>query len=144
MQNQFTAEKSASCGSGSSSLTQSLRERERALARNYADLDLQVVTAREWREAEVDVEATPDDLFPVFAVRACLSKHVQLFAWHPGPVIRALETSPPALNRSSMPAVQCWLCADADTLQLVCAPGSHRPANCAKHFPAVSAAVLLV
>ena len=37
-----------------SSLTPTLRERERALARNYADIDLQVVTAREWREAAVE------------------------------------------------------------------------------------------
>jgi glycosyltransferase involved in cell wall biosynthesis len=80
-----------------SSLTPSLRERERALARNYPDLDLQVITAREWREAEVDVSAMPDDLFPVLAARTWLSKHVQLFAWNPLTIITALRRHRPHL-----------------------------------------------
>ena len=35
------------------SLTPRLRERERALARNHPDVDLEVVTTEKWREAEV-------------------------------------------------------------------------------------------
>lgn len=80
-----------------SSLTPTLRERERALARNYSEIDLQVITARQWREAEMDVEATPDDLFPVFAPRTWFSKHVQLFAWDPATLVRALRTHRPQL-----------------------------------------------
>ena len=80
-----------------SSLTPTLRERERALARNYTDIDLQVVTARQWREAEVDVKATPDDLFPVLAPRTLFSKHVQLFAWDPFTIVAALRRHRPHL-----------------------------------------------
>jgi glycosyltransferase involved in cell wall biosynthesis len=80
-----------------SSLTPTLRERERALASNYSDIDLQVITAREWREAEVDVKATTDDLFPVLAPRTLLSQHVQLFAWNPLTVIAALRRHRPHL-----------------------------------------------
>jgi glycosyltransferase involved in cell wall biosynthesis len=73
-----------------SSLTPALRERERALARGYPDVDLEVVTTERWREAEVDVSATPDDLFPVSTARARLSKHIQLFVYDPRPIIAAL------------------------------------------------------
>jgi glycosyltransferase involved in cell wall biosynthesis len=74
-----------------------LRERERALARNYADVDLHVVTAHEWHEAGVDVRATGDDLFPVSVARTSLSKHVQLFAWNPFTIITALRKHRPHL-----------------------------------------------
>ena len=80
-----------------SSLTPPLRERERALARSHTDVELEVITALEWREAEVDVRATEDDLFPVIATRASLSKHVQLFAWNPLPIIKALRRFRPHL-----------------------------------------------
>src|SRR5262252_1781592 len=80
-----------------SSLTPALRERERALVRNYSDVDLEVVTARKWREAEVDVAAAPDDMFPVFAARTGWSKHVQLFAWNPLTLIAALRRHRPHL-----------------------------------------------
>lgn len=80
-----------------SSLTPTLRARERALANDYPNLELQVITARRWREAEVAVTATPDDLFPVMAPRTFLSKHVQLFAWNPFTVIRALRKHRPHL-----------------------------------------------
>jgi glycosyltransferase involved in cell wall biosynthesis len=73
-----------------SSLTPALRERERALARCYPEVDLEVVTTERWREAEVDVEATADDLFPVTMARSHLSKHIQLFAYGPRPIIAAL------------------------------------------------------
>ncbi len=78
-----------------SSLTPVLRERERALARNYSDIELEVITARHWREAEVDVAATADDLFPVIATRTLFSSHVQLFAWNPLSIIAALKRHRP-------------------------------------------------
>lgn len=80
-----------------SSLTPALRHRERAMARCYPDVDLMVVTAKRWREAEVLVEATPDDLFPVRTARTFLSKHIQLFAYDPRPIIKALRTHQPHL-----------------------------------------------
>jgi glycosyltransferase involved in cell wall biosynthesis len=79
------------------SLTPRLRERERALARGYADVDLEVVTTDRWREAEVDVDVTDDDLFPVTKASRRLSKHVQLFAYDPLPVIKALRRHRPHL-----------------------------------------------
>ena len=79
------------------SLTPSLRERERALARAYPDIDLEVVTAERWREAEVDVEALDDDLFPVVKARTRFSKHIQLFAYDARPLIAALRGHRPHL-----------------------------------------------
>ncbi|HVS21492.1 MAG TPA: glycosyltransferase [Pyrinomonadaceae bacterium] len=79
------------------SLTPSLRERERALARGYADVDLEVLTTERWREAEVNVEATDDDLFPVTKARTRFSKHIQLFAYDPRPIISALRRHRPHL-----------------------------------------------
>ena len=79
------------------SLTPTLRERERAIARNYPDVDLEVVTTEKWREAEVDVEITPDDLFPVTKARRLFSRHVQLFAYNPGPIVTALRRHRPHL-----------------------------------------------
>src|SRR5262249_56648463 len=69
----------------------------RALARNYRDIDLQVMTAQRWREAEVDVSATLDDVFPVFAARTALSRHVQLFAWNARTMVAALRRHRPHL-----------------------------------------------
>ncbi|MGZ8844599.1 MAG: glycosyltransferase family 4 protein [Pyrinomonadaceae bacterium] len=96
-QKQLSAEKIRVLRVSHSSLTPMLRARERALARNYSDIDLQVITACQWREAEVDVAATPDDLFPVMAPRTFLSKHVQLFAWNPFTIINALRSHRPHL-----------------------------------------------
>lgn len=80
-----------------SSLTPALRERERALVRRNPDVDLEVVTTTRWREAEVDVAATADDLFPVTTARPHLSKHIQLFAYDPRPIIAALRRHRPHL-----------------------------------------------
>ena len=80
-----------------SSLTPALRDRERALARCHSDIDLQVLTTEPWREAEVDVDVTPDDLFPVRSARTYLSKHIQLLAYDPRPVIEALREHRPHL-----------------------------------------------
>jgi glycosyltransferase involved in cell wall biosynthesis len=79
------------------SLTPVLRERERALARLFPEIDLEVVTTTRWREAEVDVEAVADDLFPVTMARPLLSKHIQLFAYDPRPIIAALRRHRPHL-----------------------------------------------
>lgn len=80
-----------------SSLTPALRHRERALARLYQDVDLQVVTTDRWREAEVDVQATADDMFPVRIARPHFSKHIQLFAYSPLPIVKALREHRPHL-----------------------------------------------
>jgi glycosyltransferase involved in cell wall biosynthesis len=80
-----------------SSLTPALRQRERALARLYPDVDLEVLTTKRWREAEMDVEATGDDLFPVLTARTHLSKHIQLFAYDPRPIVKALRRHRPHL-----------------------------------------------
>jgi glycosyltransferase involved in cell wall biosynthesis len=79
------------------SLTPALRERERALVRRYPDVDLQVVTTERWREAEMEVEATSDELLKVRTARAHLSKHIQLFAYDPRPIIAALREHKPHL-----------------------------------------------
>jgi glycosyltransferase involved in cell wall biosynthesis len=80
-----------------SSLTPALRQRERAFARRYPEVQLEVVTTERWREAEVEVEALPDDMFPVRTARSYLSKHIQLFAYDPRPIIKALREHRPHL-----------------------------------------------
>jgi glycosyltransferase involved in cell wall biosynthesis len=80
-----------------SSLTPALRHRERALVRCHPDVDLEVVTTERWREAEVEVDAAPDDLFPVRTARTYFSKHIQLFAYDPWPIIKALREHRPQL-----------------------------------------------
>jgi glycosyltransferase involved in cell wall biosynthesis len=79
------------------SLTPALRERERALSKVCADIDLEVLTTLRWREAGVDVEATEDDLFPVTRSRSYLSNHIQLFAYDPRTLIAALRRHRPHL-----------------------------------------------
>ena len=98
-----------------SSLTPALRQRERTLARCYPDVDLEVVTTERWREAEMEVEATPNDLFPVKIARTYLSKHIQLFAYDPRPIVAALrEHKPDLVDMSHEPySVAC-----AETLAL--------------------------
>ena len=66
-----------------SSLTPALRERERALVRNFSNVELEVVTTNSWREAEMEVPAQADDMFPVRSASTHLSKHIQLFAYDP-------------------------------------------------------------
>jgi glycosyltransferase involved in cell wall biosynthesis len=79
------------------SLTPALRERERALVKLYPEIDLEVVTTTRWREAGVDVDAVEDDLFPVSKARPLFSKHIQLFAYDPRPIISALRRHRPHL-----------------------------------------------
>jgi glycosyltransferase involved in cell wall biosynthesis len=80
-----------------SSLTPALRQRERAFARRYPEIKLEVVTTERWKEAEQVVEALPDDLFPVSTARSYFSKHIQLFAYDPRPIIKALRRHRPDL-----------------------------------------------
>ena len=91
------------------SLTPQLRERERALARCYPDVQLEVVTTERWREAEVDVEAIDDDLFPVRKARPHFSRHIQLFVYDPRPIARALrQFQPDLIDLNAEPySVQC-------------------------------------
>jgi glycosyltransferase involved in cell wall biosynthesis len=77
------------------SLTPALRGRERALARCFPGIDMEVVTPPSWREAEVEVAAEPDELFPVRTARTFLSKHIQLFAYDPRPIIEAFRRHKP-------------------------------------------------
>jgi glycosyltransferase involved in cell wall biosynthesis len=65
--------------------------------KRYPDVDLQVVTAETWREAEMDVAGTADDLFPVKTARTHFSKHIQLFAYDPRPIVRTLREHKPHL-----------------------------------------------
>src|SRR6185436_16484218 len=78
-----------------SSLTPALRQRERAVVRCYPDVDLEVITTPRWREAEMEVDVVPDDLFPVRTARSYFSKHIQLFAYDPRPIIEALRRHRP-------------------------------------------------
>lgn len=80
-----------------SSLTPELRQRERALARCYPEVQLEVITTERWREAEMEVDAMPDNLFPVRAVRSHLSKHINLFAYGPRQIVAALREHRPHL-----------------------------------------------
>jgi len=79
------------------SLTPALRQRERALVRNHPEVELEVLTARRWREAEIDVDATRDDMFPVTRATTHLSRHIQLFAYDPRPIVATLRRHRPHL-----------------------------------------------
>lgn len=91
------------------SLTPRLRERERALAKCFPDVELEVVTTNRWREAGVEVAAMGDDLFPVRPVRPYLSRHIQMFAYDPRPIVAALRAHRPHLiDLNAEPfSVQC-------------------------------------
>jgi glycosyltransferase involved in cell wall biosynthesis len=106
------------------SLTPALRGRERALARCFPNIDLELVTPPRWREAEVEVETEPDEYFPVRTARTYLSKHIQLFAYDPRPIIEALKRHKPHIidmnhEPFSVP------CAEVLTLRNLYAPQAH-------------------
>lgn len=92
------------------SLTPALRGRERALARCYPQIDMEVITPPRWRETGVDVETVPDDLFPVRTARTFFSKHIQLFAYDPFPIINAFRRHKPhVIDMDHEPySVQAW------------------------------------
>ena len=77
------------------SLTPALRGRERGIARTFPEVELEVVTPPHWFESGVDVKTVPDDLFPVTTSRTFFSKHMQLFAYDPRPIIDALRRHRP-------------------------------------------------
>lgn len=77
------------------SLTPALRGRERALARCFPEIDMEVITPPRWREAEVEVETEPDEYFPVRTARTFLSGHIQLFGYDPRPIIEAFRRHKP-------------------------------------------------
>lgn len=77
------------------SLTPALRGRERALARCFPEIDMEVITPPRWREAEVEVETEPDEYFPVRTARTFLSRHIQLFGYDPRPIIEAFRRHKP-------------------------------------------------
>jgi glycosyltransferase involved in cell wall biosynthesis len=118
------------------SLTPRLRERERALARCYPDVQLEVVTTERWREAEVEVQAVDDDLFPVRKARPHFSRHIQLFVYDPRPIVRALrQFQPDVIDLNAEPySVQCaevltlrnWLAPRVPVVLGVCQNIFHR------------------
>jgi glycosyltransferase involved in cell wall biosynthesis len=77
------------------SLTPALRGRERAIVRSFPNVDMQVITPPRWKETGVDVETVPDEYFPVIKAGTFLSKHIQLFAYNPFPIIRAFRKHQP-------------------------------------------------
>lgn len=54
-----------------------------------------MITPPRWRETGVDVETVDDEYFPVIRSRTFLSKHIQLFAYDPFPIIKALRRHRP-------------------------------------------------
>ncbi len=105
------------------SLTPALRGRERAIARCFPNVEMQVVTPPRWKESGVLVETVPDDYFPVIKAGTFLSKHIQLFAYNPFPIIRALRKHKPHIidmdhEPYSVP------CAEIIALRNLFAPGA--------------------
>ncbi len=77
------------------SLTPALRGRERGLAKRFPQIEMEVITPPRWCETNVEVETVPDDLFPVITARTFFSKHIQLFAYDPLPIIEAFRRHKP-------------------------------------------------
>jgi glycosyltransferase involved in cell wall biosynthesis len=77
------------------SLTPALRGRERGIAKTFPEVDLEVIAPTHWFESGVNVKTVPDDLFPVRTAKTYLSKHMQLFAYDPRPIIKALREHRP-------------------------------------------------
>lgn len=105
------------------SLTPALRGRERALARCFPQIDLEVVTPPRWYETNVQVETQADDLFPVITARTFISKHIQLFAYDPLPIIEVFRRHKPHIidmdhEPYSLP------CAEIITLRNLFAPNT--------------------
>ena len=89
-----------------SSLTPELRQRERALARCYPDVDLEVITTVRWREAEMDVEATPDDLFPVRTATQSSFKAHSVVCLRSASAHRCAARAPATLDRHGRRGLQ--------------------------------------
>lgn len=105
------------------SLTPALRGRERGIAQCYPEIDLRVIAPRRWNETGVDTAAVPDKYFPVITTRTYLSRHIQLFAYGPVPIIRELVRFKPHIidmdhEPYSLP------CAEIVTLRNLFAPSA--------------------
>jgi len=103
------------------SLTPRLRERERALVRCFPEVELELVTTTRWQEAAVEVEAVDDDLFPVRKAKPLFSRHIQLFAYDPRPVITAIRRHRPELIELAHEPYSI-ACAEVLTLRNLFAP----------------------
>jgi glycosyltransferase involved in cell wall biosynthesis len=121
-----------------SSLNPALRGRERALARCFPEIDMEVIVPPRWREAEVEVDAEPDEFFPVRTAKTFLSKHIQLFAFDPRPIIEVFRRHKPHIidmnhEPYSVP------CAEVLTLKRLFAPQAHvvmqTAQNISKKYP---------
>ncbi|HSK74359.1 MAG TPA: glycosyltransferase family 4 protein [Pyrinomonadaceae bacterium] len=77
------------------SLTPALRGRERGIARVFPQVEMEVVAPEHWRETDVDVEIEPDEFLAVRPSKTFLSKHIQLFAYDPRPIIEVLRQHKP-------------------------------------------------
>ncbi|MGI8495674.1 MAG: glycosyltransferase family 4 protein [Pyrinomonadaceae bacterium] len=103
------------------SLTPALRGRERGIALRFPEIEMEVITAPRWLEAGIDTETVSSDLFPVHTARTFFSKHMQLFAYDPRPIIKALRRHRPHIidmdhEPYSVP------CAEVISLRNRCAP----------------------
>ena len=103
------------------SLTPALRGRERGIASTFPEVEMEVVTPERWRETGVDVEAEPDEYFPVLTAKTFLSKHIQLFAYDPRPIIESLRRRPHVIDMDHEP--YSVPCAEIITLRNLFAPG---------------------
>ncbi len=105
------------------SLTPALRGRERGIARTFPEVEMEVVAPPRWFESGVEVETVPDDLFPVRTAETFFSKHIQLFAYDPRPIIEVLRRHQPHIidmdhEPYSVP------CAEIITLRNIFAPNT--------------------
>lgn len=120
------------------SLTPALRGRERGLAKRFPQIEMEVITPPRWCETNVDVETVPDDLFPVRTARTFFSKHIQLFAYDPFPIIEVLRRHKPhIIDMDHEPySVQC---AEIITLRNLFAPNTpivmQTAQNILKNYP---------
>ncbi len=116
------------------SLTPALRGRERGLARRFPQIEMEVIAPPRWHETGVDVEAVPDDLFRVRTARTFFSKHIQLFAYDPFPIIEAFRRHKPHLiDMDHEPySVQC---AEIITLRNLFAPKTPIVMQTAQNIP---------
>src|ERR1051325_9534431 len=103
------------------SLTPRLRERERALVRCFPEVELELVTTTRGQKAAVEVEAVDDDLFPVRKAKPLFSRHIQLFAYDPRPVITAIRRHRPELIELAHEPYSI-ACAEVLTLRNLFAP----------------------
>jgi L-malate glycosyltransferase len=103
------------------SLTPALRGRERAIARTFPNVEMRVVTPPRWKETGVETETVDDEYFPVIRAGTFLSKHIQLFAYDPFPVIRVFrEFKPQIIDLDHEP--YSIPCAEIVTLRNLFAP----------------------